>query len=219
MMRQWVCKAAGLLFLGVIGLLIGGCGVAAVVGKAIPKSEDAQYKGLANQKVAVMVWVDRGIRIDYPNLRLDTANTIQADLIAKTDQAELKETQFPYEGRSVVRFQNEHPEMEGRPASEYAPRMKGITRLISVEISEFGTRSETAVQLLKGAMRGNVKVIEVENGKSKIVYERADVQVQYPPKSPEGVIDRPEGEIYAGTVHAFSLRIAQLFYGHVVEDE
>ena len=49
----------------------------------LPKSEDAKYKGLAKQKVAVMVWADRGTRIDYPNLQLDTGNTIQAKLISQ----------------------------------------------------------------------------------------------------------------------------------------
>lgn len=219
MIRQWAYKAAGILLLLAIAVVLHGCAAAEIIDRAIPKSVDAQYKGLAGQKVAVMIWADRALRIDYPSLTIDTANATQSCLIAKTDQAELKDTQFPWEARSVARFQKEHPEIEGRPVTEYAQRISGITRLVSIEVAEFSTHSDMAVQLLKGNMTGNVKVIEIENGKAKIAYERSGITVAYPPKAPAGVSTMPESGIYAGTVQAFGLEVAQLFYGHVIEED
>jgi hypothetical protein len=201
-------------------LTIGGCAVAAVAAHAVPPSADAQYKGLAGQKVAVMVWTERTIRIDYPNLRIDTANLIQEDLIAKTDQAELEKAQFPWEARSVARFLKDHPELEGRAVTEFAHRISGITRLVYVEITDFSTRSETAVQLFKGGMTGNVTVLAVEPGKSsKIVYQKNGVHVDFPRHSPEGVLEATEPAIYSGTVKGFALEVAQMFYGHMVEED
>ena len=179
---------------------------------------DAQYKGLAGEKVAVMVWADRGLRIDWPNLELDTGNGIQSYLLAKTDEDSLKKTQFPWEVRSVQRFQKEHPELEGTSITEYAHRISGVSRLIFVEVAEFSTRSDTAVQLLRGGMTANVRVLEIGGGTSKVVYERQHVKVMFPPKSPEGVIDVSEALIYNGTVNAMSLELAQLFYPHMIED-
>ena len=218
MTGHWAAKSAAWVLVTALVALSGGCALVAIVGRAIPKSVDSEYKGLAKQKVAVMVWADRGTRVDWPTIQIDAANTMQAYLIAKKDEDDLKEIQFPWEPRSILRFQKEHPELEGRPATEYAQRISGITRLITVEVGDFTTRSETAVQLLKGSMVGNVKVIAIEDGKATIVYERSGVRATFPPKAPEGVVDMAESRVYAGTVNAFGLAVAELFYGHIVED-
>jgi hypothetical protein len=208
------------MLVGLAGLAFGtgGCQAIGYFASAIPQSVDAQYKGLAGEKVAVMIWADRGLRIDFPNLQLDTGNGIQSFLLAKTDEDSLKKTQFPWEVRSVLRFQKEHPELESRSITEYAHRISGVTKLIFVEIGDFSTRSGTAVQLFRGGMTANLKVLDVKPGASTVVYEKQHIQVNFPPKSPEGVIDASEALIYNGTVNAMSLEIAELFYPHVIED-
>lgn len=199
-------------------LFTTGCALFGWAASSMPRSEDAKYKGLAKQRTAVMVWADRGIRIDYPNLPLDLGNTIQVTLLSKAKEDDVKEIQFPYEVRSVVRYQKEHPELEGRGVTEYAHRMSGLSRLVYVEINDFTTRSDTAVQLMRGAISANVKVVEIANGKSKVVYEINNLRTYFPPKQKDGVIDVPEQAIYVGTVKDMGLQIAQLFYGHVIED-
>ncbi len=204
--------------LAVIGLSAGGCTILGFFAAAVPRSVDAEYKGLAGEKVAVMVWADRGLRIDFEHLQLDTANAIQSNLLAKTNESSLKNTTFPWEPRSVVRFQKEHPEFEGMSVTEYAHRISGITRLIFVEVGYFSTRSGTAVQLMRGEMMVNVKVLEVKPGKSTVIYEKQNLQVSFPERSPEGVLDVPEAVIYNGTIKAMARSIAELFYPHVIED-
>lgn len=199
--------------------LLAGCNIFGAVASAIPETIDAEYKGLRGQKVAVMVWVDRGVRIDFPQLQLDTANVIQTNLAASTDKDELKETTFPWEARSVVRFQREHPELEGRPATEYAARLSGVTRLVYVEVDQFSTRGDETVQLRRGRMAGRVRVIEINGSATKVAYEKQGVEIAFPPKRPEGVIDVSEGRIYEETVKSFGTTIAQLFYSYDVERE
>ena len=158
-----VVVVAGLMALS----LAGGCAVAGYMASSIPASRDAQYKGLAGKKVGVVVWAQRGLRIDYPNLQLDLGNTIQAQLLAKTDEKSLKLAQFPWEVRSMLRFLRERPELEGQSVMEWAPRLSGIDRLVFVEVLDFSTRSGTAVQLLRGGITANVKVIEIEGGQGQ----------------------------------------------------
>lgn len=218
MRGKWIATAL-LMALSAAGLAAsGGCTAFGFFASAIPKSADAEYKGLAKQKVAIMVWADRGVRIDFPNLQLDLGNGVQAYLISKTDEDSLKETQFPWEVRSVLRFQKEHPELEGRSITEWAHRITGVSRLVFVEVPEFSTRAGTAVQLLKGGMVVNVKVLEISNGKSKIAYERQNIGIAFPEKSKEGVVDVPESAIYGGTLNLGAKTIAELFYPHIIED-
>jgi hypothetical protein len=198
-------------------LCLSGCSILGAVASKIPKTIDAEYSGLRGQQVAVMVWVDRGVRIDFPGLQLDTASQIQANLIANKDRSELKESTLPWEARSIVRFQREHAELEGRPATEYASRIMGVSRLIYVEVDDFSTRADESVQLRRGRMSGRVVVVEIEGVKSKVVYEKQKIEVAFPPKRPEGVIDVTEGRIYEETVNSFASTVSQLFHSYQVE--
>jgi hypothetical protein len=197
---------------------LSGCIALGYVASAIPQSTDAQYTGLAGQRTAVLVWAPRGVRVDHPNLQLDLANAIQANLAAKINESSLKGTEFPYETRSVLRFQREHPELEFQSVTEWSHRMSGLDRLVYVEVIDFSTRSGTAVQLLRGGISANVKVVEMHSGSSKIAYERPDVRLFFPRNAPEGVVNVSDAAIYTGTINEMGLTIARLFFPHIIEN-
>src|SRR4051812_33279443 len=90
-----------------LGLMVGvaaagvmaGCNVFGVAARmAPPPTIKAAYTGLAGQKVAVMVWTDRAMAIDWPTLQLDLARGINSrlDMAAKQEKhpKELEGTTF-----------------------------------------------------------------------------------------------------------------------------
>jgi len=218
MPSRWIRLVVLCLVAALVTVSSGGCQIFGAVASKIPRSRDAQYKNLAGQRVGVLAWTHRGIRIDYPNLQIDMANAIQAQLQAKTDESSLEETTFPWEPRSVLRFMREHPELEAQGVTEWAPRVSGIDRLIYIEIVDFSTRSGSAVQLLRGGITVNVKVVEIQNRAATIGYERQHMRLYFPPNAPEGVVNVSEAAIYNGTVTVASREIGRLFYPHVIED-
>lgn len=176
----------------------------------------AKYKDLKGQSVAVMVWADRGIRVDFPHIQLDTANGIQSKLVKarKDKNDELKDTKFPMSAATVVRFQEDHPEWAADSIEEIAPRL-GVSRVIYVEIDGFQTRSDSAVDLFRGTLTATVRVVEVTNGKARVVHTEEDMRNIYPEKSPEeGVPSIGDFETYRQTVDAFTTSVANLFYTH-----
>src|SRR5688572_11317539 len=79
-------------------LLNSGCTVAGLLaGKASSIKVKPHYVGLKGQSVGVMVWAPRATRIDFPELQLAVAQSIQKKLrnaqAAKAE--ELVGTQFP----------------------------------------------------------------------------------------------------------------------------
>ena len=64
-----------------------------------PPDTDAAYKKLKGETVGVLVWVDRGARIDYPSLQAD---------IARGLTAKMTELTHPKDPKTKPR-----PEMEG----------------------------------------------------------------------------------------------------------
>src|ERR1700723_3337127 len=89
-----------------------GCNVVGLVGYAMPSPTiAASYKGLAKQKVAVMVWTDRAMAIDWPTLQLDLTRGInsrlEGDAKGKDSPKELEGTTFAMP-ESVIRYQRDH---------------------------------------------------------------------------------------------------------------
>jgi hypothetical protein len=197
------------------------CAFIGIASRAIPQIEPAKYKGLVDQKVGVMVWVDRGVRIDFPTLRLDIANGVQRKLTEAKDRKhkDLGDATFPIRADSLVRYQQDHPEMEAYPITDVAPKLGGLTRLIFIEVEDFRTRSEASLDLFRGSITATVKVIEIyPDGTAKIAFEENNVKNVFPEKShPEGTPNATDYKIYSGLLDAFTTQVALMFISHEVE--
>jgi hypothetical protein len=206
-----------------LGILSAGCAVLGVLAHAAPPpTVDAKYKGLSKQTVGVMVWTDRALAIDWPSLQLNLSQSIQTRLQAeagKKDHPKLLEGTKLVAAESVVRFQRDHPETETEAITDVAPRMN-LTRLIYIEIEKFETRPAESVELFRGTLTGNLKVLEVTEGKARIVYEEPSISVAYPPKGPEeGSPGLGDAQTYEKTLEAFTTEIVNRFIPHTEERE
>ncbi len=198
-------------------MLASGCALLGMAASAVPEGDvPARYKDLRGHSVAVLVWVPRGLEVDYPGLRLDLVTAIQARLqrAQKAGRGELKETTFPHAPASLVRFQEDHPELERTPIVNVAPRLC-VQRLIYIELENFQTRSDQAVDLYRGSATISLRVVEVEGAKAKVAYEESGLTVVVPPKAPaEGVPGAGDARMYRGTVDQLSTGVAHRFYAH-----
>ena len=189
-----------------------------------PETVQPKYMGLENQSTGVMVWADRGLRIDWPMIQLDLANTVQQKLAdfqkgKGRESKTLVGTTFPVLPASIVRFQKDHPEFEAMPVTDIAPRL-GVKRLIYVELEDFATRSNQQVALYRGTGNATVKLIEVDNdGTARVAFEQNNVAAHFPPKAPpEGTSAFGDARIYAGTIDALGTEVARLFVQYQLEE-
>lgn len=207
-----------LLVLSLCGLA-GGCALFGLAAYAAPDpTVDAGYKNLAHQKVAVMVWTDRAMSIDWPQLQLDLARGIESRL----QEAAAKKKDAPREllgttlaaPESVVRYQRDHPETETESIIDVAPRMD-ISRLIYIEVQQFSTRPEESLELYRGSLTANLKVLEITNGRAKVAFQVDNMHVVFPPKSPEeGLPGVGDAQVYERTLEAFSTQVVNQFIPH-----
>src|SRR5688572_16553731 len=124
--------------------LATGCNVLGVAANAMPEANvPARYSDLRSHSVAALVWVPRGLEVDYPALRLDLVAAVQGRLqrAQAAGRGELKGATFPHAPATLVRFQEDHPELERSPIVNVAPRL-GVQRLIYLELANFQTRSD-----------------------------------------------------------------------------
>lgn len=198
-----------LICLCMLVFIAAGCKALGVIAYAMPPPTiDATYQGLNGQSCAVMVWADRGLRIDYPSIQLDAAASLQNKLkMAK----HLKDATWPLDPRSIVRYQLDHPEVEVMSITDVAPRL-GVSRLIYIEIERFSTRSDESMQLYRGSIMATIKVVEVNNGVGTVAFEENSVQAKFPPNVPdEGYPKGNDYQFYLGTLNAFSEEAAKRF--------
>ncbi len=170
------------------------------------------YTGLRRQKVAVMVWTDLRIRAEYGRIQLDLARLVQEEVAALFAANQDKKEAAPavefVDAASVVRFQREHPEIDGAPIVDVAPRL-GASRVVYIEIEEFSAQSPTSIMILKGNARATLRVLEVANRQAHVAFEEAGIKATFPPNAKEGVV--PNDKINVRTIYQGTLReLAQI---------
>jgi hypothetical protein len=198
-----------------IAICCTSCGILGVVAHAVPEYKDAVYGGLAGQTVGVMVWADRGVRIDWSTIQVDLARNVE-DELQKSGAKEMKGTTWPVDPRSIARYQIDHPGIEATPITDVAPKL-GVSRLIYIEITSFSTRSETSLQMYRGSATMTLQVIEIEGGHAKVAYEEANIRAFFPEKGPpEGVLNANDVVIYRGTIIGLAHRVTERLTTHLV---
>lgn len=201
---------------------LAGCAVLGIAANAVPQPPVPPKVVLAGQTVGVMVWCDRGLRVDWPSIQKDLGNGVQVRL-AEAQKAKAKEVlniSFPYPPESFIRWQREHPGSEYEAITDIAPRLH-VSRLIYIEIEDFNTRASQTMAMYRGSARATIKVVEVppDGSVGKIIYEEHDIRVVYPKKiNDEGRPDGDDRKMYAGTMVFLSDEVAKRFVEHDAED-
>ncbi len=226
-------RIGGGVLLSFIALTCGGCNVIGMGAQFMTQPGDvkAAYNGLAGQTVGVMVWVDRGPALDFPQLQADIAKGLTkqlSDLSTPKKEKDKDKEKVPEELKgirflnplSVMRFQQEHPELAGLPAEDVATRL-GVARVIYIEVYSFQTRSNLSVDLFRGTAQANVQALEVSRAPdgvktAKAVYTDPDMRVNFPAKEVEAaqVSNLTEQQVYQATVNQFITEVGEKFYRH-----
>jgi hypothetical protein len=220
--RRSSLRPAVVLVLAGLCLSLGGCNIIGAVAAKAPKPDiQAAYKGLAGKSVGIMVYVDPATQMDFPRLQLDLGNSLDYKL--KEAQKEDKDkdllgTTFPYEPRSFIRYQKEHPGLDALPITEVAPKL-GVDRLIYVQVNQFSTRPEGMINMYLGRIDVTLQVIEVEKQGdkkvAKIAYTDPNIRIKFPRSAPqEGVLNKSDQFMYIGTVGEVTTEMALRFFRH-----
>ncbi len=173
------------------------------------------YSGLTGQSAAIMIWADFATRTEFNRIQVDLASAIQKQVIEPPGQKKDEKKARPpavefVDPRSVVRFQREHPETDGMPIVELAPRL-GVPRVVYIELEDFQTQSPKSIMLLKGHAQVTLRVIEVAGGKARVAFEERSIVADYPRNAPEGMAPSDQVDprtIYEGTVNLLARKIA-----------
>jgi hypothetical protein len=215
-------RCALILLAPLMTLMCAGCDTVGVLASKVVGEEAVApvYAGFKGQRVAIIVWADEGLTVDHPSICADVAgslqNKLQQGVDAKAD--ELKGTTFLDRDR-VLRFQEAHPEFQTDSAEQIALRLPA-TRLIYIEVESLSLHPNDSVDLSRGHAVADVKVIAIDGGAAKSVYDNDNVSCVYPPNSPpEGLPNLADEEVYRKSVDALTTELGKLFITHPADDD
>src|SRR5437660_161086 len=107
-----VCRSLSpclLVSLSLLLLIPAGCQFVWLGSRLLPPATiQPRYSGMVGKSVAVMVWAEKGVRIDWPALQSDLATLTQNKMEEARKGKEKKVlvgTTFPVQPASVVRYQ------------------------------------------------------------------------------------------------------------------
>lgn len=191
----------------------GGCAAIGVAASMIPPPPVKAVYRLEGKQAGVMVWADRGLRIDWPGMQRDLAGGVQSRLqqAAEAGNDALKGVTFPVSVESMIRFQRDNPGLEALPITEVAPQL-GVPVLIYIEIKSFSTRAFRTPSMFRGNALASLRVIEVTDGKAKTVFQEEDIAVIWPEGSTEDGSPRgSDAQYYVSTLSALADELASRF--------
>jgi hypothetical protein len=190
-----------------------GCNILGVAASMIPPPPIKAVYRLEDRQVGIMVWADRGLRIDWPGMQRDLAGGVQSRLqqAINANNDAVRGATFPVSVESLIRFQRDNPGIEALPITDIAPQL-GVPVLIYIEIKSFSTRAPRTPSMFRGSAVASLRVVEVVNGVGKTVFQEEDITVVWPVSGTEDGSPRGnDTQYYVGTISTLADELAARF--------
>ena len=196
-----------------VGMQLGGCNVLGWGAQVFAPDANsmvnvtAEYRGLDNQKVAVLVDADLATMYQFPTAQLEVCAAVTQQLAGNVPGVTM------IDARQVVDFQQRNIYWNTATYSDLAKRL-GVTRLVLVELTEYRVNEPGNVNLFRGVMAANLSVAETDSVHPNDLAYSTHVTVAYPPNRSEGVPNADPTTIRKGTLDLFALVAGGKFFDH-----
>ena len=190
-------------------MLLGGCNILewplyVLFGQSTSKVK-AEYTGLKNQRIAIIVATGPGINFEYPYARTNVA-LASAQVISK----HVKKAQFVDQDK-IEAFQMENLSWATLPVETIALKFNA-TRILYLDLYHFTMHEENSVHLLRGQIRSSARIYEID-GDGKVVYQ-TEISVKWPKHGPRPMSEATLARLQMETIVKFAERLARKFYDH-----
>jgi len=201
-----------LLVLALI-FLVSGCNYLAypvyVLFGQSNKKVKAEYPGLKNQKIALIIATTPAVDFEYPYIRSDLALAITNVL-----SRHIKGIKFVTQEK-IDAFTAENLDWISLPISQIAARFDA-QRVLYLDLYEFTLREPESVNLLRGRISAAVRVYETDSPQPELPVYQTQLSHVYPESGPTFYSDTALLMVRQRTLPPFVEQLAQKFYDHKV---
>ncbi|MCP4376242.1 MAG: hypothetical protein GY794_08730 [bacterium] len=209
------CKSKVLLLsVCMLILLTNGCGSVMYFvwpwGRTV--TVPAEFDGLKNQRVAVVVFASENTQYEYPWVVMNLSSMISAKL---NDEIEGITTIAP---QKIAAYQHKNVHWAGMDKTALGKAL-GADFILHISLVEFSTVEEGYVDLLRGRINGEVKVYDCSKPESDTcVWTCDNIRVKFP-KTATVRNAKNESNIHSIIMMKFSEKLTKNFYSYKVNRE
>ncbi len=192
----------------------GGCavfGLAGAMGQSFETQKlievAAEYEGLRDSTVAVVVNVGLDIRWSSPTLATDVTNFVSRQLAANVPGVQVVNP------AAVLAWQYRTAQWDALPYGEVAEQL-GVDRVVYIDIYEYRLHPPGNRYLWEGVCAATVGVIERDGFDVDSFVDAFEVQASFPDVDGVGRDQMAESAVATGLKSKFITRVAWLFYKH-----
>ncbi|HTV47553.1 MAG TPA: hypothetical protein VMG59_03825 [Phycisphaerae bacterium] len=202
---QALTRAGSLLLLAVMILNCAGCAFfATAYQNARGTSVSAQYTGLDNHSVAILVYADDSITFMYPQAREEISGFIADQFQKNMPSVRLLDYQ------QVIAYQDQTPGWESLPIKSVGDHFS-VDRVLYLELVNYTTHAAGATDLLQGHIEANVYIYDTKLPGDGLVYQ-THVDVYSPANGPAPPFDSDENSVRMAALGEFSRDVVRNFY-------
>jgi hypothetical protein len=219
MPRVWThrlpaARAAAVLGLVLLSASLGGCNIFGLatwlaLGDEQTVSRKAQYHGLDNKSIAVLVNLDGETALRYKTAQINICQSVSASLAEKLPGTRLVDPQ------QIAKFQRDNAYWSTRSYNELLAALK-VDRLVIVDVSEYSDHEPGDANVWQGVVEADVIVAAADAKNPDDAVYKQRVQADFPEDQPMGIVDSTANSatIQLGMLNTFSKKTAWLFYDH-----
>jgi len=170
----------------------------------------AAFDGLAGKTVAILVFTDEAVQVDYPYARWTLSRMVEAEL-----QKHVKNIRVVDPSR-VIKYQDENVHWESMKKAKIGKDL-GADFVLQLAIVEFSTLEPGSMTLYRGRITAEPSVYNVANPK-RHPWRGVEVRIVHPDKSP-AQYGQSDQLIRYRTEKIFAEQLVKYFYKHKVPKE
>ncbi len=213
-------RAATVRMMVALALLAGvgvmqGCqvfGIASVIGQNIEREKKvevlAEYDGLRNQTVAVVVQTDMSTLYQFPKLVAEVCVNMSRRLAQNVEGIQVLDPRY------VLDWTYHKPGWETMPYGEVCEEL-GVERLVWIDIFEFRLNPPGNRWQWEGVAGASIGIVELDGFDSDAFAEAYDVSGEFPKIAELGRESSTEERIEMGLLATFIEEAAWLFFDHI----
>lgn len=195
--------------------LAGGCdalrqGFYVLWPGAREKTVEAEFKDLPGKTVAVLVFADKAVGYEYPQVRINLSAAI-ADQLRRN----VKNVQV-IDPRRTVKYQDENLYWEEMDKTDLGKAF-GADYLLYVSLVEFSTREPGSLHLYRGRAKAEVAIYATAAPERQARARKwDDLQARYPPDTVVGMPSESDQEVRDKLEQVLAEAVARKFHQHKV---
>jgi len=173
-------------------------------------SVKAEYLGLRDKRIAVLVMTTPAVDFEHPYAQLELTNQLSLVL-----SRHVKDSQF-VDPEEIDRFQREDLDWLRLPIHKIGQKFDA-QRIVYLDIIQYTMSEENSVNLLRGRIWAEVSVYDMEATEPDTPCYTTEITVVVPEHAPVPIGGGARQQIELQTIQMFAEELAHKFYDHKID--